>query len=389
MFKNLDLVILCGGKGLRIKKLTKETPKPLLKFEGIPFVRYLINFYSKYDFKNIYFLAGYKGYKFKKLYHDKVINCIKCKVIIEKKFLGTGGALRLLNNKIKNNFLLINGDSYIDYNLEKFINFKKNKNKILLIKNKNYLTNKKLSNLNYNKKNKTTIFSNKKEKLINGGVYYLKKSFLKNITPKTLSIENEILPNQIKKKKFVSMETKGFFIDIGTYKNFFQAKKKLYKNFYKPALFLDRDGVLNYDNRYVYKFKDFIWMPGIINLLKSYTNKSYYIFILTNQSGIGRGFYSEEDFFILQKKIKNYLLLRGIYIHDLIFCPHHTQAHGKYKKNCNFRKPNNGMFLNILKNWPIDLNKSLMIGDKITDEIAAKKTGIKFTYYKNIIQKFL
>ena len=54
MFKNLDLVILCGGKGLRIKKLTKETPKPLLKFEGIPFVRYLINFYSKYDFKNIY-----------------------------------------------------------------------------------------------------------------------------------------------------------------------------------------------------------------------------------------------------------------------------------------------------------------------------------------------
>ena len=135
----LDLVILCGGKGSRLKKLTKNIPKPLLKINNIEFLNYIINFYQKYNFRKIYLLAGYKGRQIKKKFDKKLFNLIKVEVIIEKFPMGPAGCLRLLKKKIKNKFLLVNGDSYIDYN---FIDFnslnKKFIGKMLIVDNKNY-----------------------------------------------------------------------------------------------------------------------------------------------------------------------------------------------------------------------------------------------------------
>ena len=85
MKNKVDLVILSGGKGTRLKNLTKNTPKPLLKINQIAFLRYIINFYSKYDFENIFLLAGFKGSKIKKIFHNKRSNLIPIKCYIEKK----------------------------------------------------------------------------------------------------------------------------------------------------------------------------------------------------------------------------------------------------------------------------------------------------------------
>ena len=97
----LDLVILCGGKGSRLKKLTKNIPKPLLKINNIEFLNYIINFYQKYNFRKIYLLAGYKGRQIKKKFDKKLFNLIKVEVIIEKFPMGTAGCLRLLKKKNK------------------------------------------------------------------------------------------------------------------------------------------------------------------------------------------------------------------------------------------------------------------------------------------------
>ena len=97
---NIDLVILCGGKGSRLKSLTKHQN---LKINNITFLDNLISYYQKYDFKNIYLLAGYLERKLKK-YENKSVNFINLKVIVEKSPKGTGGALNLIKNKIKNNF---------------------------------------------------------------------------------------------------------------------------------------------------------------------------------------------------------------------------------------------------------------------------------------------
>jgi len=140
------------------------------------------------------------------------------------------------------------------------------------------------------------------------------------------------------------------------------------------ALFLDRDGVINEDYGYVYKKEDFKFKNGIFELLKLF--KDYKIFIVTNQSGIARGYYSENDFHKLMDWVKEEFKQKGIEIVDINFCPHHPDITG----SCECRKPNPGMILDLAKKYNIDLEKSIMIGDKKSDIEAANKAGIKKTY---------
>ena len=137
-----DLIILAGGTGSRIKNVTKKIPKPLIEINKKPFLEIILRNFAKYDFENIYILAGYKG--------NKIINFVKIKCFIEKKKLDTWGAVENISKKIKNNFLLVNGDSFLLENFNYFLNFKNNKNypiKLMLVKNSNYKSNSKLSNL--------------------------------------------------------------------------------------------------------------------------------------------------------------------------------------------------------------------------------------------------
>ena len=384
--KSLDLVILCGGKGSRLKNLTKNTPKPLLLTGKRSFLRNLLNFYIKYNFQNIYFLAGFKGDKIYKLYHNKVFNCIKTKVEIEKKPLGTGGSLYYLKKKIKNDFIVINGDSYLDYDFSEFLKFKKKKNKIILIQNKNYKSNTKLSNLNLDKKNKSIILDNK-SKFMNAGVYYFKKNILNFVEKKKMSLENDIIPKLIQKKILFGFVSKNYFIDIGIKQNLSYARKTLEKFLNKPALFLDRDGVINKDLGYVHKYSQFFWNKKIFKIIKYYINKNYLIFIVSNQSGIARGYFKIKDFWKLHDKIKIFLQSRDIYIDEVVFCPHHVDGKiKKYSTRCKCRKPKIGMINYLKRNWSININKSLMIGDQFSDYLFAKKAGLKFVYSQKILR---
>jgi D,D-heptose 1,7-bisphosphate phosphatase len=384
-YEKFDLVILCGGKGTRLGKITKKIPKPLIKIDNIPFIQILINRYaSSPNVSKIYLLTAYKANQFKK-FHNKLCNLKKVICLKEKYPLGTLGALYNLKKIIKKNFLLINGDSYVDFNLNKFLNMK-GENKILICKNKNYEENKNLINLNISAHNNIILFSSKKEKnfFMNAGVYFFNYNILNKIKKTFASLENDLLPELIQKKKLVGLKTDGYFIDIGVKKNLVNFKKNFSKIFKKPAIFLDRDGVINKDLGYVHHESRFILNKKIVKILsKNY--KNYYKFFVTNQSGIGRGYYSEHQFIKFQKWINEYLYSKfNLSIDDVEYCPHHNiYAKRKYKKNCLCRKPKNLMVKNILKKWPIDRDKSIFIGDKISDEECANKSRIKFFYYNN------
>ena len=385
---NIDLVILCGGKGSRLKSFTKKTPKPLLKINNITFLDNLISYYQKYDFKNIYLLAGYLGEKIKKKYENKSVNFINLKVIVEKSPKGTGGALNLIKNKVKNNFVLINGDSFVEYDLLKFCKLEnKFLGKMLLVKNKKYKSNKQLSSL---KLLKNSVCYSNSSNYMNAGVYFFSNKIFHYINGKTFSLEKDILHRLIHKKLISGQYTEGYFIDIGLKQNLFEARKNLNKILTKPAVFLDRDGVINKDLGYVGFYKDFKWKRDTVKFLKFLNKKNYYIFIVTNQSGIGRGYYTEADFFNLHSKVKKYLSKKNIFIDDVKFCPNHPiHGIGKYKVKCKFRKPGNLMIETILKEWNVKLSSSFMIGDKISDYQCAKKSKLKFFYYNKNIYKEL
>jgi len=386
--KKIDLVILAGGKGSRIKKYLKDKPKPLIKINNVKFLDYLLNNVCKYNINKIYILAGFRGEEIYKKYHNKVINLVPIECIIEKTPLGTGGSLNSIKNKISEKFILINGDTIFDVDLNMLMNIKLKKNNtfMALTKNTNYKKNKTLLNLKV--KNQYVCQTNKTN-FINGGIYILNKSLIKNIKKKFLSFENDILLNEIKNKRVVGKSYKRFFIDIGTPKNLDLAKKIIPKYFKKPAVFLDRDGTINYDYGYVHKLRNFKIIPKTLSKLKK-LSKKYFLFIVTNQAGIAKGKFSEKDFLYLHRKLKIFFLKNDIYFNDVKYCPYHPRASVKrYKKNSLLRKPGNLMIKEIFKRWDINKKQSFMVGDKKLDYMCAKKSNLKFFYIKNNLEDTL
>ncbi len=143
------------------------------------------------------------------------------------------------------------------------------------------------------------------------------------------------------------------------------------------ALFLDRDGVINIDYGHVYQIKDFHFIDGIFDLCLKAQQSGYLIIVITNQAGIAKSYYKEEDFLKLTKWIEDKFLKRNIKISKTYYCPHHTEAViEKYRKDSFDRKPNPGMLLKAIKEFDIDPSQSIMIGDKESDIKAAKLAKI-------------
>jgi len=146
----------------------------------------------------------------------------------------------------------------------------------------------------------------------------------------------------------------------------------------KPAVFFDRDGVLNIDHGYTYRQQDFAWMPGAIETIRYFNELGYYVFVVTNQSGVARGYYSEQDIDILHEFMNAELKKHGAHVDAFYYCPHHPQGKvERYCMICNCRKPATGMLIQAFQEWNVDLEKALLIGDKISDIQAAEAIGIK------------
>jgi len=142
------------------------------------------------------------------------------------------------------------------------------------------------------------------------------------------------------------------------------------------AAFLDRDGVINEDYGYVGSVERFEFKDGIFELLKLLRDLGYELFIVTNQSGIARGYYNKSDFYELMEWVKNELKKESIEIKDIEFCPHHPDITGE----CECRKPKPGMILSLCEKYPIDLKNSIMIGDSESDIKACKNAKLKKCY---------
>lgn len=142
------------------------------------------------------------------------------------------------------------------------------------------------------------------------------------------------------------------------------------------ALFLDRDGVINVEKDYLYRKEDFEFIEGIFELCKHYQDLGYMIFVVTNQSGIAREYYTEEDFQLLSDWMLKEFSENDINITKVYHCPHHPSINGE----CNCRKPEPGMILAAKKEFDLDLANSLMVGDKERDVEAAINAGVGQTY---------
>ena len=148
----------------------------------------------------------------------------------------------------------------------------------------------------------------------------------------------------------------------------------------RKALFLDRDGVINIEKHYLHKIEDFEFIPGIIEVMRQYQQEGYALVVVTNQSGIGRGYYTEEAFWQLTEWMKQTLAAHGVIIDGVYFSPYHPEKGvGEYRRESDCRKPGPGMLLKAAEEMELDLGASMLLGDKESDVEAGQNAGLAQT----------
>lgn len=144
-----------------------------------------------------------------------------------------------------------------------------------------------------------------------------------------------------------------------------------------PAVFFDRDGVLNVDHGYVHKPDEFQWIDGAREGIAALKSLGYLVFVFTNQSGVARGYYEEQDVRALHEWMQQQLAKIGGHIDAFAYCPHHPKSgRAPYLQECGCRKPAPGMLERLLAEWPVDRDRSFVVGDKDSDLQAGAAVGL-------------
>lgn len=389
----MQAIILAGGFGTRLQQVVKDVPKPLAQINEKPFLSYLLQNLQSNGIKKVVISVGYLKEKIIEYFGNHYLD-MQIDYAVEDAPLGTGGAIV---NSLKfidqtKPVIVLNGDSFLQVDYQKLLKFHK-KNITLVLRKMQDCSRygRVLLDENYTITNFEEKSTEKQEGFINAGIYVLDaKIFAKFSLAKSFSFEKDFLMkylNNLEPQGFVVDE---YFIDIGIPEDYARAQKELpqivKKSAKNKALFLDRDGVINVDYGHVFEIEKFHFIDGIFDLCARAKELGYLIIVVTNQAGIAKGFYSEDDFLKLTKWMENEFAKRGIKITKTFYCPYHVEAKiEKYRQDSFDRKPNAGMLLKAIEEFNIDPEKSIMIGDKETDMMAADnaKIGSKKLFLDN------
>ena len=396
-------VVLVGGKGTRLGALTKQTPKPMLQVGGQPFLEYLIWNLSRHGIEQIILSCGYLGEQIADHFKGKKWGQTEVRCIMEPEPLGTGGALRFLAEHLQPHFFLLNGDSMFDINymdLPILSNVPSDAQAIIALRHVSNASRygrvetvpKQTSphdQENGDQENGIDGIPGKQivrflEKsphpspgLISAGIYWLDRTLVDRLPEGVSSTEQELFPQLAEEGRLFGKPYTGYFIDIGVPDDYHRADRDLRSWKRRPAVFFDRDGVINMNHGYVYTPDRFEWVEGAIQAIRWCNDHGYLVIIVTNQSGIARGYYDASQFHALMAWVQSELGSAGAHIDAVYFCPHHpTEGRAPLKTTCHCRKPNPGMLKQALSDWDIETEHSLLIGDKPWDMEAAQRAGL-------------
>lgn len=367
----MQAIILAGGFGTRLQSVVSDVPKPMAPINGKPFLEYMLEELNNQNFNKVVLAVGYKKEAIIDYFGNKYKN-IELVYSAENEPLGTGGCVKQAMNYIDDEFVFIlNGDTMFKVDFGKM-----SKLNSLSIACKKMFNFDRYGEVNI-QNGIITKFEEKKyvkEGYINGGIYYLPKNIFDSYDlPKKFSMEKDFFEKYIKKLNIKAFLSEDYFIDIGIPEDYQKAQYDFQK---KKALFLDRDGIINIDYGHVHKIEDFKFTDFIFDFCKKYQDEGYLLIVITNQAGIGKGLYKEEDFLKLNQYMIEEFKKQGINIAKVYYCPH------KPEDNCDCRKPQPGLFKQAIKDFNIDTNESVAIGDKLIDLEAAYNAGIKTLYFK-------
>jgi D,D-heptose 1,7-bisphosphate phosphatase len=212
--------------------------------------------------------------------------------------------------------------------------------------------------------------------LINGGIYLLDRRIVAE-TREICSLERDVLPRLAQAGQVRATIGAGYFIDIGIPDDLRRAERELPSVLRRRALFLDRDGTINIDYGWVGSRRRWEFVAGAEDAIRMATAAGWHVFIVTNQSGIARGFYDVADVEALHAWVGDAVRQRGGTIDDVRIAPHHPSAiRPEFRGDSDWRKPKPGMLLDLLRAWRLDPARCIMVGDQTSDIAAATAAGV-------------
>jgi D-glycero-D-manno-heptose 1,7-bisphosphate phosphatase len=212
---------------------------------------------------------------------------------------------------------------------------------------------------------------------MNAGIYALDRRILDS-TSETCSLERDILPALARAGALRATQQAGWFVDIGVPEDLAHARRELTACLDRPALFLDRDGVLNLDHGYVGSRDRWEWVQNAREAVALATAHGWHVFLVTNQAGVARGLYGEADVDALLIWVADELRRAGGTLDDWRYCPYHSEAKiDAYRRDSEWRKPAPGMLVDLMRSWDVEPRHCVMVGDKDIDMQAAAAAGVR------------
>lgn len=395
----MKTVIMAGGKGTRISSVTNTIPKAMLKVADKPIMEHQIECLSRQGYKDFLIVTGHLGSAIQNYFGDGKRFGVHIEYYNEAEPLGTAGALASLRDILTEDFILINGDLIFDIDVERFVNFHRQKNALATI----------FTHPNSHPYDSEIIVTDSSSKVtgwlsrndartdfkncVNAGIHII-SPLLIPFTREKKDLDKDILIPLLGSGRLFAYHSPEYVKDMGTPERYQEVSRdflsgkvgiKNLKNKQK-AIFLDRDGTINEYKGLISNVEQIALIPGAAQAVKKINRSDYLAIIITNQPVIARGDCTIDELHEIHNRLESLLGAKGAYVDALYFCPHHPDKgfgdeRPEYKMDCSCRKPKPGMIIQAANDYNIDLEQSFMVGDDIKDVLAGRAAGCKTAYF--------
>jgi len=361
-----------------------EVAQPVLEIGGRPFIAWQMRELQRFGVDEFVVISG----PLSQAVHDRLAHAADALpkrasvwFAIAPPRAGSAGALRQAEALLAERFLLVSGTCLLDTNLAGLLHdFAADSTDILarlLLTHRADTSGHAVARLRDGRLTRLGPAPQADEPgLIYTGIAAMDRRILAHCPPEA-SLRRDVLPNLAAAGVLRATEAAGFFVDIARPADLETARHDLESVLRRPALLLDRDGVLNVDHGYVGTRQRWDWVEGALDAVKFATDHGWHVFIITNQSGVARGYYSEEDVAKLMNWASDEVRRYGGTIDDWRTCPYHPEATvPAYRRASEWRKPRPGMVVSLIATWGLTPSHCLLVGDKSIDLEAARNAGI-------------